>query len=116
MNTGALIRRARLDSGLTQGQLAARLGVSQGAVAQLERAAANPTIATLERALRATEHRLELRLLSAEPSVDLTLLREALLLTPADRIAAAERLVRDADAIAASAARGRAKRKAGARR
>ena len=102
-----LIRIARRESGLTQQQLAARLGVTQAAVAQLESARANPTIATLERALDAADHRLELRVVPAVRQVDESLLREALRLTPAQRIAAAERLVRDADAIAASAARSR---------
>jgi transcriptional regulator with XRE-family HTH domain len=116
MRAPSLIRTARLGSGLTQQQLAARLGITQGAVAQLESAHANPTLATLERALRATGHRLDLRLLPAEGGIDVTLLREALRLTPAERIAAAEQLQRDAEALAASAERGRRKRKAGVRR
>lgn len=108
MNTGAdIVRRARRDAGLTQHQLAKRLGVSQAAVAQLERPTANPTIATVERALRATNHRLELRAVRAEPVVDVTLLQEAQRLTPAERIAAAERLTRDAENVAAAMARGR---------
>jgi len=48
--TADIIRRARQDAGLTQQQLAARLGISQAAVAQLEGATSNPTIATVERA------------------------------------------------------------------
>ena len=110
MSAADLIREARLQAGLTQQQLAARLGVSQAAVAQLEGARANPTIATLERALRATDHRLELRLLAVEPSVDISLLREALRMTPAERIATSERLTRDAEQIRTGAARSRAKR------
>jgi transcriptional regulator with XRE-family HTH domain len=110
MNAGELIRAARVESGLTQTQLAARLRVSQGAVAQLESARANPTIATLERAARAAGHRLEIRLLPAETTVDVSLLEDALRMTPAERIAAGERLTRDAEQLAASAARSRATR------
>ena len=110
MDVPELIRQARLESGLTQRQLASRLGVTQAAVAQLESARTNPTIATLERALDATDHRLELRIVPAAREVDESLLREALRLTPAERIAAAERLLRDAEAIAASAAASRRKR------
>lgn len=107
MSGAEIIRRARHDAGLTQQQLAVRLGISQAAVAQLERASANPTIGTLERALRATDHRLELRAVRAEPTVDLSLLREALRMTPAERIAAAVRLTRAAEKLAGAAARAR---------
>ena len=106
MNPSAeIIRTARRDAGLTQQQLARRLGISQAAVAQLERASANPTIATVERALRAMNHRLELRAVPADHGVDITLLREALRLTPAERIAAAARLTRDAEKLAGAARR-----------
>jgi transcriptional regulator with XRE-family HTH domain len=107
MDAADLLRRARTEAGLTQQQLATRLGVTQAALARLERAGANPTIATLDRALRATGRRLDLRLGRVESSIDKTLLREALELQPAARIAAAERLLADANAIASAAARGR---------
>src|SRR3954454_24196110 len=92
MATDALIRRARRDAGLTQAQLARRLGVTQAALARLERPGANPTVATLERVLRAAGRRLEMRLARAESSVDPTLLREALRLQPAERLAGGERV------------------------
>ena len=100
MTVAQLVKEARREAGLTQGQLARRLGVTQGAVAQLESPRANPTLSTLERALGATDHRLELRLVPVERDVDVTLLSEALKLSPAERIAAAERLTRDAESIA----------------
>ena len=105
-----LIARARAEAGLTQQQLARRLGVSQAAIARLERPAANPTIATLERVLRATGRELELRLRHPESTVDATLLREALRLQPAERLAAAERLQADAEQLAAAAQRSRTER------
>jgi DNA-binding XRE family transcriptional regulator len=82
-----LLRTARRRADLTQAQLAERAGLSQAEVARLERAGSNPTAATLERLLRATGHRLELRRLDA---VDETQLRERLGLTPAERLAAFE--------------------------
>ena len=53
LGAGFLLAQTRRDAGLTQAELARRLGISQPAVAQLERYASNPRIATLERALRA---------------------------------------------------------------
>lgn len=82
-----LVRTARRRANLTQAQLAERAGLTQAEVARLERAGSNPTAATLERLLRATGHRLDLRRLDA---VDETQLRERLELTPAGRLAAFE--------------------------
>lgn len=56
------VRWARHDAGLTQGELAARVGVTQQAVAKLERDEGNPTLATLERVARALDMRVELGL------------------------------------------------------
>jgi transcriptional regulator with XRE-family HTH domain len=108
MTAAALIRRARNEAGLTQEQLARRLGVSQAALARLERSDTNPTIATLDRVLRATGRRLDLRLGRLSHGLDASLLREALTMSPAERIAAAERLLADANAIAAAGARAHA--------
>jgi len=57
-----LLRKAREAAGLTQGELAERLGVSYQAVQKLERSGANPTVATLERVLRGLGWGLELEL------------------------------------------------------
>ena len=90
MSAPALIREARRSAGLTQVQLAQRLGTTQGAIAQLERAGANPTVARLDEALRAAGHRLELGSTPHTPSIDETLLARNLRLTPAERLAAFE--------------------------
>lgn len=107
MEPSELIREARRRAGLTQEQLARRLGVTQAALARLESPRANPAVGTLQRTLAATGHRLDLGLAAPAPSVDTTLLREALKLTPAERIAAGERLLHDAERIAAAGARSR---------
>ena len=103
MEAGVLIRHARRDAGLTQQQLAGRLGLSQAAVARLERNGANPTIGTLVRVLGAAGRTLELGLGRPAPSIDESLIREALRLSPAERIHSAERLTADAEALAGAA-------------
>ena len=85
-----LLRKARLAAGLTQAQVAKRAGVSQGAVAQLERSGANPTVETLDAILRATGQRLRLDSEPDRPSVDETLIARNLRITPAERLAAFE--------------------------
>lgn len=91
VNSGSmLIRTARRKARLTQGQLALRAGISQSAVAQLERAGSNPTIETLDAMLRATGQRLCLSMEVHRPSVDETLIARNLRMTPAERLAAFE--------------------------
>lgn len=90
MTADRLIRSARRSAGLTQAQLARRLGTTQGAVAQLERPGANPTVARLDATLRATGQRLALGARPREISVDETLLARNLRLSPAERLAAFE--------------------------
>jgi transcriptional regulator with XRE-family HTH domain len=61
----ALIREARRRAGLTQADLAKRVGTSQPAIARYERARAMPDIDTLHRIVEACG--LELRLALANP-------------------------------------------------
>lgn len=72
---------------MSQASLARRLGITQPAVARLERAGDSITAATLRRTLGALGRSLELRAAARPSSVDDTLLREQLRLTPAERIA-----------------------------
>ena len=65
MDAASLIRAARADTGITQAQLAARAATSQSAIARYESGAASPSVATLDRILRAAGRRL---VLSAEPA------------------------------------------------
>lgn len=101
-----LIRQARLEAGLTQAQLAERLGSSQPEVARLERAGANPTVRTLERVLRATGHRLQARVVAAG-EVDESMLRQQLEETPAQRIRGAVQLYSQGRRFAVAAERSR---------
>ena len=86
MRPDLLIRDARRAAGLTQAELAARLGVSQSASAKLEREGSNPTVETLDRVLRPTGHRLQLIAPAWSDGVDISLLRQALTRTPEARI------------------------------
>jgi hypothetical protein len=60
MSAAAILRRARVEAGLTQTELARRAGTAQSAVARYESGAASPSIRTLERLLAAAGHRLVL--------------------------------------------------------
>jgi transcriptional regulator with XRE-family HTH domain len=86
MTTGALIRQAREAEGLTQAALARRLGITQPSIARLEAAGDEVTVATLQRALNAMGRALVLEVVPRKSSVDETLLRNTLQLTPAQRI------------------------------
>jgi transcriptional regulator with XRE-family HTH domain len=80
-----LIRQVRVRSGLTQRELATRLGKAQATIARLEREGANPTLATLDEAMHATGHRLELRAVPVRAEVNEEQILDHLRLTPAER-------------------------------
>jgi transcriptional regulator with XRE-family HTH domain len=107
MEAHALVRQARADARLTQAQLARRLGTSQPAIGKLERPGANPTVRTLDRVLRATGHRLELRAPEWSPGVDESLIRTQLALTPAERLRQLERQAAQMRRLAIAGARSR---------
>ncbi len=107
MRPDLLIRDARRAAGLTQAELATRLGVSQSAVAKLEREGANPKVETLDRALRAAGFRLGLIAPAWSDGVDESLIRQALKRTPAERIKSVERMHADMRRLQTAAARSR---------
>ncbi len=107
LDVPALLRGARQRTGLTQADLARRLGVSQVAVAKLERPGANPTVDTLDRALWATGHRLTLDAAARSPGVDESLIRRQLELSPAERIRGIESMYAQMHALADAGARSR---------
>jgi transcriptional regulator with XRE-family HTH domain len=91
MTAAALIRSVREEAGLSQLELARRMGSSQPVIAGLERTGANPTLRTLERALRAAGRRLEIAAVPLAATVDEDQLARRLRLTPSERLAAFER-------------------------
>ena len=99
-DSASLLRDARRRAGLTQADLADRLGVSQAAVARLESPRANPTVDTLDRALWATGHRLALDAQARRPEVDESLIRQHLELSPAERIRGIETMYAQARQLA----------------
>jgi transcriptional regulator with XRE-family HTH domain len=99
MTASEAIRNARIRAGITQAELARRLGTTQSAVARLEASSSNPTVATLERALEATGHRLLLAAARTDPGIDETLIAQKLRMTPAERLKRFESFNRDARTI-----------------
>lgn len=93
---GRLLADARRAAGLTQVELAKRLAISQAAVAQLERADANPRVATLDRALRAAGVELVVSTRRPRPTIDESLIRQQLELTPAQRVSGLEAMYEQA--------------------
>ncbi|MBA2793125.1 MAG: helix-turn-helix transcriptional regulator [Thermoleophilaceae bacterium] len=83
-----LVRQARTEAGLTQTELARRMRTTQTAIARLERQGANPTVATLGKALAAAGRKLELAAGDREPAVDIVQLARHVQMTPAERLAA----------------------------
>jgi transcriptional regulator with XRE-family HTH domain len=88
MKTARLLSLARRRAGLTQRELATIAGVAQPAIARIERGRISPSVATLDRLLRATGHVVELAPLEGA-GVDRTLIRAALARTAEERLASA---------------------------
>jgi transcriptional regulator with XRE-family HTH domain len=101
------MRAARREANLTQADLAGRLGVSQAAVAKLERPGANPTVDTLDRIVWATGHRLLFDTELRGAGVDESLIREQLELTPAERIRGVEEMYAQKRTLAEAGERSR---------
>jgi transcriptional regulator with XRE-family HTH domain len=99
MTPGSMIRQAREAEGLTQAALARRLGITQPAIARLEAAGDEVTVATLQRALNAMGRALVLRVVKQKSSIDETLLHSTLALTPDERLARFEAWYEDMQAL-----------------
>ena len=108
MSPSTLVRDARRSAGLTQAQLAERLGTTQPVIARLERGDSNPTFETLQRSLHAAGHRLELRAVpTGLTTVDEDLIRHQLSLSPADRIRALDEQTATMNVLLRAGARAR---------
>jgi HTH-type transcriptional regulator / antitoxin HipB len=99
---GRLLASARQRAGLTQADLAKRLAISQASVAQLERADANPRVATLDRALRAAGFELVITMRPRRSAVDDSLIRRQLELDPAERVHGLEAMYEQARKLTAA--------------
>lgn len=105
---GPLIARLRRGSGVTQAQLARRMGTTQPAVAKLERDDSNPTLATIVDALDALGHELSLVTRPRPARVDESLIRRQLELSPQQRLKSLESMAREGDLLSEAGARSRA--------
>ncbi len=103
----AILKQARAGAGLTQQQLAERLGTTQSAVARLESPRSNPRISTLERALRACGMEMSLTAQPAKSSVDETMIAYRLRLSPGERLKLFENTYADMRKFALAAAQSR---------
>jgi transcriptional regulator with XRE-family HTH domain len=96
-SAASIVREARTAAGLTQAELARRMGTTQSAVARLEARGANPRLKTLEAAVRATGRQLEIDAPEyPRGSIDASLTERQLLGTPAERLRGLERMYREA--------------------
>jgi transcriptional regulator with XRE-family HTH domain len=85
MLSATLLREARLRAGLTQAQLAEKVGTAQSAVARWETGRTRPSLETLVDLIRACGFELQVGL--GESDVDMTTLIERnLALTPEQRL------------------------------
>jgi transcriptional regulator with XRE-family HTH domain len=86
MTVGELLRDARKRHGLTQEQLAARARTSQAAVSRIERDVVSPSVETLRNLLALMNEELVVDARPIDWGFDLTLIRENLERTPAERV------------------------------
>ena len=85
LGSGHLIREARRLGGLTQAELAARLGTTQSAVSNWERGRETPRVDTLARILEACGFEADMTFRRLD-DVDRAQLRQNLAMTPAARL------------------------------
>jgi transcriptional regulator with XRE-family HTH domain len=102
-----MIRELRRHRGVTQRQLATRVGTSQSAIAALERPDSNPTMRTVADALDALGFELRLSAQEKLPVVDESLIRQQLDMSPAQRLRQLEAMSAEARKLALAGARAR---------
>ncbi len=84
MNVSSVIQKTRQRAGLTQADLAQRVGTTQSAISRLENGRVRPSLETIERLAKACGATLELRLRTPEaPTAEF---ESNLSLTPAGRL------------------------------
>lgn len=93
MNGGAVIRRARLRAGISQAELARRLGSKQPVVARWETGTRSPSLETVARAVDACGLALDVAVVARDEGED-ALLREWQRISPAERMRRNEEMLR----------------------
>lgn len=93
LDTGLLVREARTGAGLSQVELADRLGTTQSAVSRWEHGHDEPRLSRLTAILAACGVRAELTF-TPDDGVDRAQIRQQLALSPADRLASVTNLSR----------------------
>ncbi len=93
-----IVRFARLRSGLTQKELAARAGISQPALARIEAGRVVPRIDTIQRLLFHCGMSLE-AIPRAGAGIDRSTIRKMLALTPEQRLQLAAKEARNLSAL-----------------
>jgi len=88
-----VIRQSRQRAGISQRELAMRLGTKQSVVARWESRATSPTVESVSAVAAACGLALEFRLTAVDPDLD-RVLTEQLRRTPAERVASVVNLVR----------------------
>jgi transcriptional regulator with XRE-family HTH domain len=101
---GELIREARKRAGMTQRELAVRLGTTQAVVARWETGAASPSFARVQEAVRACGFDLAVRVVARDDE-HVLLIEGALRLTPEERLARASDAHREMEDLAAAVTR-----------
>ena len=85
-NLGELIREARRRAGMSQAELAAKVGTTQSAVSRWERGHETPRADTLVEILRACGFEADIVGRPRDPSIDRSQIRNALHMTPEQRL------------------------------
>jgi transcriptional regulator with XRE-family HTH domain len=93
MVSGDLIKEARLRAGLTQAQLAERLGKAQSVIARWERDDVSPSLETVREVVRACDLELTFFMSRFDDS-NVTIIDQNLRMTPAQRFDALKVRVR----------------------
>ena len=112
MRGNHLIREARRRAGLTQSELAQRVGTTQSAIARLERGGGHPTLQRISELVDACGLELQVRLVPKDAS-DWSLVEHNAALDPEVRIRQALGAIRLAEEMAQAGRRDRAQEQAG---
>jgi transcriptional regulator with XRE-family HTH domain len=91
LRPGALIREARKLAGLSQAELARRVGTTQAVISRWERGLESPRVETLGRVLQACGFEADLSF-RRHDDVDRAQIRGAITQTPEDRLTTVERV------------------------